>query len=129
MRRLADHLERGAGVADLNLIPGFEHGRALDALAVDVGAVAAARVFDGPLAVVEDQPRMVARDGAIEDQHIVAGRAADRRDILMERKDASLKQPGQEDEPTAQRPPIWPQRFIHLGADAREIVAAERAEA
>ena len=129
MRRLADHLERGAGVADLNLIPGFEHGRALDALAVDVGAVAAARVLDGPLTVMEDEPRMVTRNGAIENQDVVARRPANSGDILMQCEYAPAQQARLEDEPAAQRPPVWPQRFIHLGADVREIVAAEGAEA
>ena len=41
LRALADHLEGCAGVAHLYLVAGAERSRALDALPVDVGAVAA----------------------------------------------------------------------------------------
>src|SRR6185312_6760770 len=101
---------------------------AFDLLPVDLCAIGAARIFDGPLTIVKDEARMVARDGAIEDQDIVARRAANGRDILMQQETTPRQQAIEEGQTAAQWPPIRPGDAIHLGASAREIIAAEGAE-
>src|SRR5690348_1594606 len=102
----------------------MQHARTLDLLSVDLRAVGAASVFDGPLAVVEDEARVGSRDGAIENQHVVAGGAADGRDILMQDEVSPGQHPVEEGQPTAQRSPVWAEDAVNLGARAGEIVAA-----
>src|SRR5690348_4001883 len=106
----------------------MQHARTLDLLPVDLRAVGAASVFDGPLAVVEDEARVGPRDGAVENQHVVAGCAPDGRDILMQDEVSPGQHPIEEGQPTAERPPVGAEEAIHLGAAAGEIVAAVGAE-
>src|SRR6185437_1282598 len=90
--RLAHHLERGPGIANAYLVAATQRSRAFDLLPVDLCAIGAARIFDGPLTIVKDEARMVARDSAIEDQDIVARRAANGRDILMQQETTPRQQ-------------------------------------
>src|SRR5262249_37423702 len=79
-------LEARANVADLQLGPvGDDHGLiGGKARPVDEGAVGAAEILDGPLPLIEREPRMVTRDAPLQDHNVVAAHASDRRHVLMQ---------------------------------------------
>src|SRR5207247_11200820 len=70
--------EGHAVLADLHLVA-LPQRRALDALAVDEGAVERALVLDDVGAVAFDQHRVAARDGDVVQKDLAFGRAADPR--------------------------------------------------
>ena len=73
-------------VAQAQLVAMLKGHGAMHAGTVDEGAVGALQILDVPLPLMEEEPGVVAGDGGILDDDVVAGRAPQSGDVLVQDK-------------------------------------------
>src|SRR5215213_2053861 len=84
--------EHQAVLPDLHLV-GVLEDDGVDAVAVDVGAVEAARVGDGEGVVLAGERRVAARDRHVVEEDLAVGMAAGGDDVLVEQEAAARPGP------------------------------------